>query len=187
MTINEWWQKYNSGSIPQDIDGAYGIQCMDCANSYGTYVCGISNPFRGQGINYAKQVYSAVSSDIWKKTPYSSGAYPKRGDVIVWKRGSGGGTAGHIAIVKSANANKVTVYEANYNGSGNTSGIRVGTYTLDSRCIGWLTYKNGIESDVDDGNTGEEDDGNHGGEKDIKQKLLAIKRKKDKRGSLIWL
>lgn len=142
--IDEWWNAYYNGEIAQDIDGYYGVQCMDCANSFGYWVLGVGSSdyaagdYAFSGPKYAKQVFDYVSTDDWYKIPYSSfsSSPPKLGDVIVFHNG----TAGHIAIIKdyNVNTNVATMYEANWDIPNKPS---IGTRVLNNYTTGYLKWK----------------------------------------------
>lgn len=151
MFFEDWWKKYKSKGV--DYDGAYGEQCVDLANSYAEECLNIKGCF--SGIEYAYQCFNSTKSTItknFKKISNSASNYPLKGDVIIWKK-ERNGYAGHIAIVKSATKNSVTVYEQNYDGRGKSrspkkadGGIREYKYTNYNNVAGWLRPQRKIKA-----------------------------------------
>ena len=140
MTLNDFFKKYKSGV---DYDGYYGKQCVDYANAFAKEVYGVKNAFVGP--YYAYQIYTdygkyptinknftRIANDSVKLN------HPSRGDFIIWAK-ERNGTAGHIAIVVSADEHNITVIEQNYDGKGS---VRKHTYTNYNYVLGWLRLKN---------------------------------------------
>ena len=103
-----WAQNHATQKSSLDYDGAYGAQCVDLIKYYYVYLG--NSAVSGNGKDYATNTLP----NGWSRIRYYSGFVPQPGDVAVWTTGGGG--AGHVAIVTSANATTMSVVEQNWDG-----------------------------------------------------------------------
>lgn len=96
-----------------DWDGYYGWQCFDLANFYWYYVTG--RTLSGMGAADIPYQNDFTGYATLYKNSLSFLALP--GDLVVFPNTYGGGW-GHVAIVKSATLNQITVVEQNWLGYG---------------------------------------------------------------------
>jgi len=106
---SSWWQ---------DVDNAYGCQCVDLVRAYYSYL-GV-----GQVAGHAYQYMTNTLPNGWTRVY----ANPRPGDICVWKQNAtvsstGGktGSAGHVGIVIGVSGNNLTTVETNWN-TGNHNG-----------------------------------------------------------------
>jgi len=82
-------------------------QCMDLYRKYVQLVWQLPQT---PGVVGAYQVFNTLGSD-YIKIPYTAGAFPLPGDVVCWNQSFS--AFGHIAIVNTANASTMQVFEQN--------------------------------------------------------------------------
>lgn len=94
-------------------DQAYGYQCVDLADSYAQTEFGVSWSKTLGGVNGAKQLMHTASTAHFEKIWNDANRpdlIPRPGDIIIW-----GGSAinewGHVAVVKTATRDGVTVIQ----------------------------------------------------------------------------
>ncbi|MBQ5996048.1 MAG: S-layer homology domain-containing protein [Clostridia bacterium] len=104
---------------PYDVDGAYGVQCVDLIMAYYAYL-GVKNP-GGNAVDYA---HNQLPSG-WSRITYTKGLIPQPGDIVVWSYFTS--NLGHIAIVTSASSSGISVAETN--GSTHTGREHTYNYT----------------------------------------------------------
>lgn len=132
MSFNNWKNSVVGHHI--DVDGVYGAQCVDVAESFCKYFWPTQNWPTELGYGNAKDLYKNSNPIYFQKIPYRAGIKAKQGDLIVY-----GATPtnayGHIAVVISANTSTVTVVEQNgFNPTG-AAYIATRGYT---NCTGFL-------------------------------------------------
>lgn len=116
-----------------DPDKQYGYQCFDVAVDYNNYLYA-PDPLCGQTIK-AKDIYPLANEKNYEKIKYESGRIPQYGDIIVFSWSY----YGHVAVVKTANSDKIVVYEQN--GGQNWLPCRESTYNYSNDITGWLRPK----------------------------------------------
>lgn len=104
---------------PIDVDGVYGDQCVDVAESYCKFLWPGNNWPQELGFGNAKDLFNNSNPNYFRKINYSPGLAPQQGDMVIY-----GATAsnpyGHIAVVESATPSDIVVVEQNgFNPSGN--------------------------------------------------------------------
>lgn len=113
MTHKQFIDKWNNKYLER-VDSSNLNQCFDLAIAYAMDVLGLPiNVF--SGLMYAYQIYSnptkiaGTNFDFIKNQAY---AIPKQGDIIVWKK-TYNGTAGHVAVVDTADLNYFRAFSQN--------------------------------------------------------------------------
>lgn len=138
ITFDEFVAKYNGKFL--EVAGSPNAlnQCTDLANGYIREVLGF--PI----IEWTNAVdFPSKAGDNYSWIDNSPTGFPKKGDIVIFKQyGSLYGSAGHIAVVISADVNKMTVFEQNYPTG---SKCRIGTHNY-LGCRGWLIPKSSIIS-----------------------------------------
>jgi hypothetical protein len=99
------WVKGMAGGQAVDYDGSYAAQCVDFIRVYYQHL-GVS----GGGGNASAYVSNKLPSGF-TRIKYSSGFVAQPGDIAVWSKGYSGSTLGHVAVIISANASKMTVVD----------------------------------------------------------------------------
>lgn len=131
MTLEDFIKKYDGKQVEfHSFSSGALYQCVDIVNAYIVEVLGL-NPILGTN---AVDFPSKLDSDYTyvKNTP---DGVPLPGDVIVFKKyGSLYGTPGHIAVVKEATVNSMTVFEQNYPTG---KPCKIGTHNY-LGCVGWF-------------------------------------------------
>jgi len=99
-----------------DMDGAYGVQCVDGIKKFVQDVYGESNFSCGNGWAYG--LWTCYGSNgvqkYFDKFPFSQA---KEGDWIIWNKGSKGAPKSHVGMfIKNINSQLVQVYGQNQNG-----------------------------------------------------------------------
>lgn len=108
-TAINWCDKQLGKAL--DYDGAYGAQCVDFFNFYVEKVTGKSPYTLGFAVSSAYQLFDVNSPLFTRKVS----GIPKAGDIMIYQKNiPGAGGNGHVAIVKSATADTITVYEQNW-------------------------------------------------------------------------
>lgn len=109
MTLSEFINTYNGVGV--DVDGFYGDQCMDLAGRYVADVYGL--PLFTLAQPYARNVWENFDN-IPAKQYFDRIAWvsPQPGDLVIWSALVG--TAGHIAIFVSGNAQSFTSLDQNW-------------------------------------------------------------------------
>ena len=137
MRFNEWVEKYNGKSI--DIDGAYGVQCVDLIKHYILNVMGIAPQAIGNAIEYWNKRNGAYISGLFTPLTFNKDFAFKQGDIIVMK---GNGAAGHIAVCNGDyNKYGVYAYDENYLGKGEGMTLRYFAYDGHYKIVGVLRGK----------------------------------------------
>ena len=97
------WAWAQVGTKAEDIDNAYGAQCVDFIQCY-YRTLGVS----GGGGNACAYAWNSLPSGFTRIQDYY-GFVPDPGDIAVWSVGSGGEPAGHVGVVLYADLNTLTV------------------------------------------------------------------------------
>lgn len=106
MNLSEFVQKHKGNR--RDPDGVWGAQCMDL---FRLYEKELGFP-RSPGVKIAAQVWEHHNPELWEKVPYTPGAFPAPGCVVIWDRRYGG--TGHIAVsLEGCTQNKLVVISQN--------------------------------------------------------------------------
>lgn len=100
-----------------DMDGAYGVQCVDAIKKFVTDVYGNSDFSCGNGWAYG--LWTCYGSNgvekYFDKYPYSEA---KKGDWVIWNTGSKEAPKSHVAMFVNKESNgRVKVYGQNQNGN----------------------------------------------------------------------
>lgn len=109
-----------------DFDGMYGGQCADLSTFAVYWATGAR--ITGNAINTVdvNNINAIKAKGITPQVFMASGGYfpiiPQKGDIMVENPNNGG--YGHVSIVESATANRVTVIEQNYDGSAQTASAK---------------------------------------------------------------
>lgn len=141
MTFNEWKAQAVGRHI--DVDGAYGAQCVDVYLDYIQKVIGVSNWASVSGYGDAAALYPKANLQYFDRL--DSSGIPIQGDVIFYGA-TATNSAGHVAIVDSADNTGVTCIEQDgFNPSG---ACYVKFRKWNGTCIGWLRPKNVITGDI---------------------------------------
>lgn len=90
-----------------DNDGVYPGQCMDLFHVYCKQVLGFKSP----GAPAAADMWIKYSPKQFTRIPNTPTGVPKKGDVMIWKKGYG--AYGHIAIVISGTTKNFTCFSQN--------------------------------------------------------------------------
>lgn len=96
-----------------NLDQAYGYQCVDLADSFAQTEFGVSWSKTLGGVNGAKQLMSTASTAFFEKIWNDANRpdlIPRPGDIIIWG-GSAVNEWGHVAVVKTATRDGVTVVQ----------------------------------------------------------------------------
>ena len=137
MRFNEWVEKYAGKRI--DIDGAYGVQCVDLIKHYILKVIGVTPQAIGNAIEYWSKRNGAYISGLFTPYTFDKGFAFKQGDIIVMR---GSGAAGHIAVCNGDyNKNGVYAYDENYLGKGEGMTLRYFAYDGHYKIVGVLRGK----------------------------------------------
>lgn len=99
-----------------DMDGAYGVQCVDGIKKFVQDVYGESNFSCGNGWAYGLWVCYGTNGvqRYFDRKPYSEA---KEGDWIIWNWGSKGAPKSHVGMfIKNINNELVQVYGQNQDG-----------------------------------------------------------------------
>lgn len=122
-----------------DFDGVYGAQCTDFFNFYYQHITG-RNPYSdGAGVAGAKDLWGVAFPNFTKvqNNPSDPNQLPPQGSMLIYDGGlSGSGGYGHVAIVDSANAQQVTVYDQNWGGMY----VHHQAHMWTGHEIGWLVF-----------------------------------------------
>jgi hypothetical protein len=122
-----------------DYDGVYGAQCTDFFNYYYNYITGRS-PYRdGYAVQGAKDIWGVTTTLFTKVSNNMSdpNQLPPQGAILVYDGGlPGSGGFGHVAIVDSANAQQVTVWDQNWGGAF----VHHQAHMWTGHEIGWLVF-----------------------------------------------
>lgn len=135
ITIDQFFTKYNGCYI--DYDKAWGFQCVDLMRQYCADVRGVNGyiaiPQRGN----AKDIFrNFTDNKYFKKVLNGPSNAPKTGDIIFFSTYPFiYGWSGHVAIVSSADAMNLVVFEQNYP---TNSPCKFGKHSYRG-CMGWLS------------------------------------------------
>ncbi|MHB8959302.1 MAG: CHAP domain-containing protein [Candidatus Limnocylindrales bacterium] len=145
--IAEW----KGNKVDFDKNGDY--QCMDLAEQYNREVVhGGATDAPKLGGDAADPWDRATTPAGYQKVPWTKGAVPSPGDLVIWKRNEANGNHGHIALFSSGNASEFTTLDQNWGlpqGSGYvypptlvhhniTATYEQATRTWSSDVYGWL-------------------------------------------------
>src|SRR6266702_234069 len=128
MTLQEFFDK-NNGQ-PLDFDGYYGDQCVDEVQFYNRDVINALAL-----IGNAIDIWTTYPKDFYEQIANTPDNFTNPGDIIIW--GTDIGKFGHIAVVKSADANSFTSLDQNWNGHQYCEFV-IHNYTS---VLGWLRPK----------------------------------------------
>ena len=108
MTFDEFIKKYDGKEV--DTDGYYGGQCMDLMHQYIVDVLNL--PLSLFAAPTAYQAYQNANDPHFDKIANSPTGVPEKGDIVFWNTGIG--SAGHVAIFISGDANNFTSFDQNF-------------------------------------------------------------------------
>jgi hypothetical protein len=129
MNIEEFIKLYTG--IVCDFDGYYGSQCMDLMHFY-KYICLGIHDKTTLSAPTALAAWNLNYPNLFQKITNKPTNFPVKGDIIFW--GKQMGTAGHVAIVVSANNMSFQSFDANWP-IGSLPHLQNHTY---SGVVGWL-------------------------------------------------
>jgi len=133
ITLEQFIAKWNGKTC--EVGGSAGAinQCVDLANAYIRDVLGEPILLGTNAVDFPERIGDKY--DFVVNTPTG---VPNRGDIIIFKQyGTRYGTPGHIAIVLSATADSIEMFEQNY-----PTGSLCTTHSRNYLgCRGWLRYK----------------------------------------------
>jgi hypothetical protein len=129
-----------------DFDGQYGAQCTDFFNFYYQLITG-HNPYHdGYAVPGAKDIWN-VPTALFTKVPNNASdpnQLPPQGAILIYDGGlSGSGGEGHVAVIDSANAKQVTVFDQNWGGMY----VHHQSHMWTGHELGWLVF-NGFEQNI---------------------------------------
>lgn len=133
MTLDEFKTKYEGRSI--DFDGWYGAQCVDEMNQYLVDVLGITNPIQAFPGATAYEIYTNANNPQFDKIANTPTGVPQVGDIVFWDTSIG--SAGHVAIFLSGDANSFTSLDQNWPTG---SVVHEQKHDYNGVC-GWLHFK----------------------------------------------
>ncbi len=98
--------------IAMDPDNSYGLQCKDVADQYGIdlFQVGLFVALKGGDAMTVLEGANPRYYDVIRNDPNKPDLIPQPGDVIVWG-GSASNPYGHVAVVKDADRDGVTVVQ----------------------------------------------------------------------------
>ena len=108
MTLSDFIAKYNGKIV--DTDLAYGGQCMDLMHQYIVDVLGL--PLSLFAAPTAYEAYKGANDSRFTKTDNTPTGVPQAGDIMFWNTTVG--SAGHVAIFVSGDANSFTSFDQNW-------------------------------------------------------------------------
>ena len=156
------WLSHAPG-LAMDPDGSYGLQCADVRDQYGIDLFQVGL-FVAAGAGDAMTTLERANRDYYeviRNDPARPDLVPQKGDVIVWG-GSSANPYGHVAVVKSADRDGVTVVQQDgfkaplrafyfndgtvrYYSQHPTHEERLGYWNAGTgMCAGWLRPKPGV-------------------------------------------
>lgn len=147
MTVQDFvnWCNIQVGKS-LDFDGQFGAQCTDFFNYAYQYLTG-DNPYHdGYGVPGAKDIWGVPTSLFSKvaNNPNDPNQLPPQGAILIYDGGlAGSGGNGHVAVVDSADAKQVTVWDQNWGGQY----VHHQSHMWTGHEIGWLVF-NGFEQYV---------------------------------------
>lgn len=133
MTLQQFVDKYNGKFC--EVGGSAGAvnQCVDLANAYIKEVLGQPILLGTNAVDFPERI-----GDKYDFILNATDNFPIAGDIIIFKQyGTRYGSAGHIAVVISADINLVTMFEENYP-TGSVCKTNSRNYL---GCRGWLRLK----------------------------------------------
>lgn len=135
MTLQEFVKKYDKKKI--DYDKNFGCQCVDVFRQYCKDVLNIPHTGGVVGASdlYTKYDKMPLEQKYFDRIPFN-GEPPKAGDVAIFKATPKNGF-GHVAIVLSADANTMQVFEQD-------GFMQTGAYIINRKyytCLGFLRIK----------------------------------------------
>lgn len=123
-----------------DFDGIYGAQCTDFFNYYYQEITG-RNPYSdGAGVPGAKDLWSVDFPNFTKvaNNMADPNQLPPQGAVLIYDGGLAGSNGfGHVAVVDSANAQQVTVWDQNWGGAY----VHHQAHMWTGHEIGWMIFE----------------------------------------------
>lgn len=115
MTLNEFILKY-SGQTVGYPDGKFIGECLSIVKRYIKEVFEFDPPPSGSNSAYGYWLnFPFPLNQYFKKIPYSSGALPIRGDIVIWNTNAGNGF-GHISIFLEGDDHSFRSLEQNWGG-----------------------------------------------------------------------
>lgn len=105
MTLTQFITQYN-GTFASFYGTSY--QCMDL---YRLYVQDVWQLPQTPGVIGAYQVFGTLDPTVFELIPYEAGEFPLPGDVVCWNEAFA--PYGHIAMVNTANATSMQVFQQN--------------------------------------------------------------------------
>jgi hypothetical protein len=109
MNLEDFIKLYTG--IVCDFDGSFGTQCMDLMHFY-KYICLGIHDKTTLSAPTALSAWSLNYPTLFQKIKNTPTNFPVKGDIVFW--GSTVGSAGHVAIVVSANVNSFVSFDANW-------------------------------------------------------------------------
>ncbi len=140
LTHKQFLTKYLGRFV--DYDGKWGNQCVDLIRFYIREVFGREAYVVLPGAPTAKQIYTNFTGNaFFKKVANTPNNMPKQGDLVFFKTSVWFPflyfSAGHTAVVDSANLYSMIVVEQNY-----PTGHSVRLFKRSYKdCLGWITRK----------------------------------------------
>lgn len=126
----------NSVGTANDIDGAWGVQCVDLVN---WYIRTLGHTLGSIGYAYNLYRYSDVQLNLpsWGWSRHYSSDLPQPGDIVVFDAGQFGALdTGHCGLILSVDINAGKYSFVDYNGMGHNEGGTVREKSLhDFSCV----------------------------------------------------
>jgi hypothetical protein len=131
--VDNFFKKYDGVGI--DVDGCYGVQCVDLVSKYIDEVCGISNTtLMGYGYWTQFESYSFLYNNF-NKIANTPDLVPQKGDIVVWAENG----RNHVGIATGEGTTSYFYsYEQNWNSNNDPTAKRYNNY---SGVSGVLRYK----------------------------------------------
>lgn len=148
MNYTDWKNQAVGRHI--DVDGYYGAQCVDVYLDYVQKVIGVQNWASVTGYGDAAALYPKANQNYFTKMPPSG--IPQRGDVIFYGP-TATNSAGHVAIVDSADNNGVTVIEQDGFNPGGSAYVKYRPWN--GMSIGWQRPKINVSQGAEIMNQGD--------------------------------
>lgn len=126
MNLQDYFIKHNRKYL--DVDGVHESQCVDVIKGYFSEVLGLPI-FKGNAINYWTNPPQG-----FMKIPNSTWAYPKPGDIVIWKANYHPEGYGHIAIANWVRTFDLGVFSQN-DPTGSPCAFKTYKY---KNIVGWL-------------------------------------------------
>lgn len=131
--VDNFFNKYNGVGI--DVDGCYGVQCVDLVSKYIDEVCGIPNSTL-MGYGYWTDYYSyPFLYNNFNRIANTPDLVPQKGDIVVWAENG----RNHVGIATGEGTTSYFYsYEQNWNSNNDPTAKRYNDY---SGVSGVLRYK----------------------------------------------